>query len=51
MKVLIADGCGYLGSYLAFYIRERRHDLVAMETSCAGAANPTLRDCRTIDSF
>ena len=31
MKVLITGGCGFLGSTLALYLRERRHEVVAMD--------------------
>ena len=31
MKVLITGGCGFLGSRLALYLRERGHNVVAMD--------------------
>jgi CDP-paratose 2-epimerase len=31
LKVLITGGCGFLGSTLALYLRERGHDVVAMD--------------------
>jgi CDP-paratose 2-epimerase len=31
LKVLITGGCGFLGSQLALYLRERDHDVVAMD--------------------
>jgi CDP-paratose 2-epimerase len=31
LKVLITGGCGFLGSTLSFYLRERGHDVVAMD--------------------
>lgn len=31
MKILITGGCGFLGSTLALYLRERGHDVVAMD--------------------
>jgi CDP-paratose 2-epimerase len=31
LKVLITGGCGFLGSHLAIYLRDRGHDVVAMD--------------------
>lgn len=31
MRVLITGGCGFVGSHLALYLRERKYDVVAMD--------------------